>query len=158
MIYLVYPILLILATAVERTWPGWLLVHEQGPQVVLAAVVAMALCAGPVAGCFGGFIGAILLGSMEDAWLGGMFIAYMGVGVVIGVLRGQLLAERMLVASLAALVAVPIAELIRLLFAAPPSPGPWLMQVIIAGPYTALAAAPIFAIVRGITSILQAER
>jgi len=156
-IYLVYPILLILMTATERTWPGWLLVHEQGPHLVLATVIAMALCAGPVAGCFGGLIGALLLGSIEDAWLGGMFIAYMGVGVVIGVLRGQLLAERMLVASLVALLAVPIAELIRVLFAAPPSPGPWLMQVIIAAPYTALAAAPVFAVVRGLTSMLQAE-
>ena len=158
MIYLAYPILLTLATAMERTWPGWLLVRDHGPHLVLATVIGIALSAGPVAGCFGGLIGGVLLASVEDSWMGGLLIAYMGLGLVVGLMRGQLLAERLLVASLVALVATPVAELIRLVFAAPPSPGAWLLGTMIAAPYTALAAAPIFAAVRGVTSLLTPER
>ncbi|MGD9495842.1 MAG: hypothetical protein AB7Y46_06000 [Armatimonadota bacterium] len=157
MTYLAHLALLILATAIERTWPGWLLVREQGPHLVLATVVSIALSAGPVAGCFAGVIGGLLLASMQGAWLGGTFIAYMALGIVVGLLRGQLLAERVLVASLVALLALPVVELIRLVFSAPPSPGPWLLHTLIAAPYTALVAAPVFAAVHGVTSLLRPE-
>jgi len=156
--YLAYPVLLALATALERTWPGWLLVHGQGPHVVLATVIAIALNGGPVAGCFAGLVGGLLLASAEGSWLGGMFVAYMGLGTVIGLMRGQLLAERVLVASVVALIASPVAALIGLLFAAPPSPGPWLLQTLAAAPYTALAAAPVFAAVEAVTRLLHPER
>ena len=39
MSYLAYVVLLALATALERTWPGWLLLQGQGPRVVLATVI-----------------------------------------------------------------------------------------------------------------------
>lgn len=157
MSYLAYVVLLALATALERTWPGWLLLQGQGPRVVLATVIAIALSGGPVAGCFAGLVGGLLLGSAEGSWLGGLFIAYMGLGTIIGLMRGHLLAERVLVASVVALIASPVAALIRLLFAAPPSPGPWLLQTLAAAPYTALAAAPIFAAVELVTRLLRPE-
>jgi len=156
-IYLAYPILLILATAVERTWPGWLLVRGQGPHLVLAAVISIGLSGGPVAGCFGGLVGGLLLASVQGAWLGGTFVAYMGLGVAVGLLRGQLLAERVLVASLVALIALPVVELIRLIFAAPPSPGPWLLHIFVGAPYTALATVPVFGAVRVVTTLLRPE-
>lgn len=158
MSYLAYVVLLALATALERTWPGWLLLQGQGPRVVLATVIAIALSGGPVAGCFAGLIGGLLLGSAESSWLGGLFIAYMGLGTVIGLMRGHLLAERVLVASVVALIASPVAALIGLLFAAPPSPGAWLLQTLAAAPYTALAAAPIFAAVELVTRLLRPEQ
>ena len=61
MAYLAYLVLLVLLTAIERTWPGWLLIYDQGPQLVAAAIISAGLCAGPVAGCFAGLIGALLL-------------------------------------------------------------------------------------------------
>jgi hypothetical protein len=155
--YLAYPILLTLLTAIERTWPGWLLIQGQGPQLVVAAVVSIALCAGPVPGCFGGLIGALLLGSVENAWLGGTFFAFMALGLVVGLLRGALLAERAPMAALVTLAAVPAVEIIRLLFAAPPSPGPWLLQTIIAAPYSGLLALPVFAGFQAITRLLAPE-
>ncbi len=158
MSYLAYVVLLALATALERTWPGWLLLQGQGPRVVLATVIAIALSGGPVAGCFAGLVGGLLLGSAESSWLGGLFIAYMGLGTVIGLMRGHLLAERVLVASVVALIASPVAALIGLLFAAPPSPGAWLLQTLAAAPYTALAAAPIFAAVELVTRLLRPEQ
>lgn len=158
MSYIAYPVLLALATALERTWPGWLLVYGQGPDVVLATVVAVALCAGPVAGCFAGLVGALLLGSVAGSWLGGLFIAYMSLGTVVGLMRGQLLAERVLVAVVVALIASPIAALISLLFAAPTTPGPWLLHTLTAAPYTALVAAPVFAGVEAVIRLLQPER
>lgn len=157
MIYLAYPILLMLLTAIERTWPGWLLIYGQGPALVVAAVVSIGLCAGPVAGCFGGLIGALLLGSVENAWLGGTFFAFMLLGTVVGLLRGAVLAERAPMAALVTLAAVPIVEIIRLLFSAPPSPGPWLLQTAVAAPYSALLAVPVFAGFRAVTRLLEPE-
>jgi hypothetical protein len=157
LIYLAYPILLALLTAIERTWPGWLLIYDQGPHLVVASVVGVALCAGPVAGCYGGLLGALLLGSVNSSWLGGNFFALMLLGTVVGVLRGALLAERAPMAALVTLAAVPIVEVIRLIFAAPPSPGPWLLQTAVAAPYSALVAVPVFAIFQLVTRLLSPE-
>lgn len=158
MIYLAYPIMLILLTAIDRTWPGWLLIYGEGPALVVASVVSIGLCAGPVAGCFGGLIGALLLGSLEPgAWLGGIFFAFMLLGTVVGLLRGALLAERAPMAALVTLIAVPIVEIIRLLFAAPPDPGPWLLQTAVAAPYSALLTIPVFAGFQVITRLLEPE-
>ncbi len=157
MIYLAYPILLMLMTAVGRTWPGWLLIFGQGPELVVASVVAVGLCAGPVAGCYAGLVGALLLASVEGAWLGGAFFAFMLLGAVVGLLRGSLLAERAPMAALVTLAAVPIVEVIRLLFAAPPDPGPWLLHTAVAAPYSALLAIPVFGIFRAVTGLLAPE-
>lgn len=157
MLYVAYSILLVIAVAIERTWPGWLLVQGQGPEVVVAAIVGIALSAGPVAGCFGGLVGALLLGGVEGAWLGGAFVAYMSLGVIVGLMRGSLLAERVLVACLIVVVATPLVELVRMLFAAPPSPTPWLVRVLVEAPYSALVAAPIYAGFRAITNLLAPE-
>lgn len=157
MVYLVYAIVLVLLTAIERTWPGWLLVYDQGPHLVAAAVVSIALCAGPVAGCFGGLIGALVLGSVEGSWLGGVFFGFMMLGIVVGLLRGALLAERAPMAALVTLAAVPIVEVIRLVFAAPPSPGPWLLHTAVAAPYSALLAMPVFAGFQALTRLLAPE-
>ena len=113
MAYLAYAILLVALTAIERTWPGWLLIHDQGPALVVAAVVSAGLCAGPVVGCFGGLIGALLLGSVEGAWLGGTFFGFMVLFTVVGLLRGALLAERAPMAALVTLIAVPVVQIIR---------------------------------------------
>lgn len=157
MAYLAYLILLVLLTAIERTWPGWLLIHDQGPQLVVAAVVSIGLCGGPMAGCFSGLVGALLLGSVESAWLGGTFFAFMTLGTVVGLLRGALLAERAPMAALVTLAAVPVVEIIRLLFAAPPSPAPWVLQMFVAAPYSALLALPVFGMFRAITGLLAPE-
>jgi hypothetical protein len=158
LIYLAYTILLILLTAIERTWPGWLLLYERGPELVLAAVVSIALCAGPVAGCFGGLVGALLLGSVESTWLGGAFFGFMALGFIVGLLRGAWLAERAPMAALVTLVAVPVVAGIRLLFSAPPSPAPWLLETLVAAPYSALLAIPLFAAFRAVTGLLGAEQ
>lgn len=157
MVYFAYAILLVLLTALERTWPGWLLVYSQGPNLVIASVIAVGLCTGPVAGCFAGLIGGLLLGSTEGAWLGGVFVGYMLLGLTVGLLRGALLAERAPVAALVTLAAVPLVELIRLIFAAPPSPGPWVVETALSAPYSALVAMPIFAIFRLVTDLLQPQ-
>jgi len=155
--YLAYVVLLVLATALERTWPGWLLIYGQGPHVVIATVAAIGLSCGPIAGCFGGLVGGLLLGSVEGAWLGGTFAAYMGLGVAVGMMRGTLLAERMLVAVLVVLAVTPLVELVRLLFVAPPNPGAWLVRTLLSAPYSALVAAPSFAAIRGLTALLGTE-
>ncbi len=157
MAYLAYAILLVLMTALERTWPGWLLIHGRGPELVLVSVVSVALCAGPVAGTFAGLVGGLLLGSVEGAWLGGTFVAFMMLGGIVGFLRGALLAERVLVAALSTLAAVPLVAVVRLLFAAPPEPGPWMLQTLIAAPYSALLALPAFAAFKAVTTLLAPE-
>lgn len=157
MVYLAYAILLVVLTAIERTWPGWLLIHDQGPALIVAAVVSAGLCGGPVAGCFGGLVGALLLGSIEGAWLGGAFFAFMALGTAVGLLRGSLLAQRAPMAALVTLIAVPVVQIIRLLFSAPPSPAPWLLQTVIAAPYSALLAVPVFGGFQAVTRLLEPE-
>ena len=109
MSYLAYVGMLALATALERTWPGCCR-YRAGPRVVLATVIAIALSGGPVAGCFAGLVGGLLPGSAEGSWLG--LLSHTWAWNDYGLMRGHLLAERVLVASVVALIASPVAALI----------------------------------------------
>lgn len=145
-----YLVLLAACTALQHTWPGWLLLWGRGPDLVLAGAVCIALTGGPVLGCYAGLCSGLLAGSIESAFLGGYFVAYMSVGTAVGVVRGRLFADRVLVAALIVLCAAPAVDLIRLVFAPPPSPGSWLAQTLVGAPYSAVAAAPVYLIVRAI--------
>jgi hypothetical protein len=81
----------------------------------------------------------------------------MALGTVVGLLRGTLLAERAPMAALVTLAAVPIVEIIRLIFAAPPNPAPWVLQLLIAAPYSALLAMPVFSGFHWLTRLLAPE-
>jgi len=84
-------------------------------------------------------------------------MAYMSAGTAVGLVRGRVFAERVLVAVLVVLCAAPAADLIRLVFAPPPSLGSWLTQVLIGAPYSAAAAAPMYLVVRAVMSRLLGD-
>jgi hypothetical protein len=149
-----YLVLLAACAALQHTWPGWLLLWGRAPDLALAGTVCIALTGGPMLGCYAGLCSGLLAGSTESALLGGYFVAYMGVGTAVGLVRGRLFADRVLVAAVIVLCAVPVVELIRLVFAPPPSPGPWLVQTLVGAPYSAVAAAPIYLVVRAMKARL----
>lgn len=153
-IYVVYLLLIAVCTALQHTWPAWLLLWGRPPDLALAAVVCAALTGGPVLGCYTGFCSGLLVGSTESALLGGYFIAYVGTGTALGWVRGSLFADRVTVAVVVVLCTAPMVDLIRLIFAPPVDPGLWLVQTIAGAPYSALAAVPMYLIVRGITDRL----
>ncbi len=152
--YVLYIVLLAACTALQHTWPGWLLVCGRAPDLVLAAVVCIALSGGPLLGCYAGLCGGLLLGSTEAAWLGGYFVGYMSAGTAVGLVRGRLFADRVVVAVVIVLCAVPVVDLIRLIFAPPASPGAWFVQTLVGGPYSAILAVPVYLMVKGITDRL----
>ena len=154
-IYVVYLLLIAACTALQHTWPAWLLLWGRPPDLALGVVVCAALTGGPVLGCYTGFCSGLLVGSTESALLGGYFIAYMGTGTALGWVRGSVFADRVMVAVVVVLCTAPVVDVIRLIFAPPASPGPWLIQTIVGAPYSALAAAPIYLLVRSIVDRLS---
>jgi len=160
MTWVAYPITVlftILATATQNTWPGWLLVLGRAPDVVLGAVVAVAIGGGPVLGCFAGLCAGLLVGSTQSAALGAFLLTYMLAGTLVGFMRGTLLADRVLVPMLVVLVAAPIGDLLRLLIAPPDQLSPWLLAMLTAALYSALVAAPVYLLVRLLTDRLYQE-
>ena len=157
-VYVVYLLLIAACTAVAHTWPVWLLAWGRAPDLALAAVICVALTGGPVLGCYAGFCAALLTGSAEAAFLGGYFAAYMSVGTAVGLVRGRLFADRVTVAVAIVLCLAPVVDLIRLIFCPPASPGSWLLQTIAGAPYSAMAAAPMYVVVRGIAERLAGPR
>ncbi|HUS80487.1 MAG TPA: hypothetical protein VM283_04405 [Armatimonadota bacterium] len=161
MSWLAYPLsalLIVVATALENTWPGWLLLLGRRPDVALATVVAVALGGGPVLGCFAGLVAALLAGSTQSLMFGSLFLAYMGVGTLVGLLRGTLIADRVVVAMLVLAVAGPLKDITLMLFAPPQSPSPWLLGMLVAAPYSAAVAAPVYALTRLLLDRVSLER
>ncbi|MCD6359528.1 MAG: hypothetical protein J7M38_01605 [Armatimonadetes bacterium] len=152
--WVAYPItalLLIVATALQNTWPGWLLLLGRGPDVALTAVVAVAISGGPVLGCFAGLMAGLFVPASQSLSLGAFLLTYMLAGTVVGLMRGMLLADRLLVPMLIVLVTAPLAEAIRMIIAPPLAPAPWMLGALVTGIYSAVAAAPVHALVRLIT-------
>lgn len=160
MSWIAYPItafIVIAATALQNTWPGWLLLLGRGPNLALAAVVAVAVTGGPVLGCFAGLMAGLLVAATQSAPLGTHLFIAMVAGTLVGFLRGTLLADRMLVPMIVMLIAAPLADMLRMLIAPPAQVSPWLLGTLIAAPYSALAAAPVYLFVRLLTDRVYRE-
>jgi len=160
MTWVAYPItvlLLVLATALQNTWPGWLLLLGRTPDVALVTVVAIAISGGPVLGCFAGLTGGLLVAATQAEALGAFLLTYMLVGTLVGLMRGTLLADRVLVPVLVVLLAAPLTEVMRMVIAPPAEPAPWVLGALVAAIYSAVLAAPVYILVRLLTDRLFGE-
>jgi len=159
--WLVYPIsvlLVVIATALQNTWPGWLLLLGRGPDLVLATVVAVGLAGGPVLGCLAGLVAGMTMAASQSAMFGAFFFTYMTVGILVGLMRGTIFADRVLAAMLIVAVAGPLADMLRMVIAPPAAPQPWLLSTILAAPYSGLGTAPVYAVARAIVGAVSRER
>jgi cell shape-determining protein MreD len=141
-------LLLLLLAAAQSTWPTWLRLSGQAPELVLAAVISLGLACGGATGLTAGFIGAFLWASLADMPMGNLFISYMGLGFVAGTMRGRMFSDRVSLAAILVAASVIVAALIKLILAPPPSPESWLAVVFARAVFSALATIPIYPLVR----------
>ncbi len=161
MSWIAYPVsglMVALAVAAQNTWAGWLLLMGRAPDLPLATVVAVGLSGGPVVGCFAGLVAGLLVASSQSAMFGSFLFTYMAVGILVGLMRGSVFADRVLAAMIIVAVAVPVTDLVRMILAPPEVAHPWLLASILAGPYTGVVAAPIYTVTRAIIGIVSPER
>jgi hypothetical protein len=146
-VYTYHAIGMLACVALQNSWPTWLAIHGQAPDLALVLTLATGLARGPQEGFISGFIGALLIGSGQGLPFAPLFIKFMSVGFVAGLLRGRLVSDRAMVAALLSLVAIVVVRLITLVLVPPPSPWAWLRETLAQAPYSALMAAPLFALV-----------
>lgn len=134
----------------QSTWPLWLKVQGQGPELTLAAVVCLGLVTGGTSGLMAGFLGALLWASVSSTPMGNLFVSYMSLGLLAGVLRGRMFSDRVAVAVMIVAISVVLAAIVRLVLAPPPSPQSWFTVVMVRSLYSALMAMPIYLLVRAV--------
>jgi hypothetical protein len=113
------------------------------PDLVLVLVVLVGLFHGAEEGAWCGLVGALAVAALTSFPLGGLFVAYMGVGIAMGLLGQQIFSDRLPVLILIVFVALLVAHLVRLVFVPAPSFGQWLLWTLLVGLYSALAAVPL---------------
>ncbi len=161
MSWIAYPVsglMVALAVAAQNTWAGWLLLMGRAPDLPLATVVAVGLGGGPIIGCFAGLVAGLLTASSQSAMFGSFLITYMTVGILVGLMRGSVFADRVLAAMIIVAVAVPASDVVRMIVAPPEVAHPWLLASVLAGPYTGLVAAPIYIVAHAFIRIVSPER
>ena len=146
--YIIGFVLLLGCASLEDAWPFWLRIGGGPPFLVVAAVACIGLVRGAVDGCLAGLVGALLLGGATHTPLGGLFLGFMAVGTLAGLLRGTLFAERLPVAVLIAALGVTVASIVRMIFVPPPEFLPWTKATLGAVVLTAHAAPLVFWLAR----------
>jgi hypothetical protein len=143
----------LLLAAGEQAWAPWLkLSGTVAPNLVLGAIVLVALFRGPVEGAWMGLLGALCVGALADYPLGGLFVAYMGCGTLLGILSQTVFSNRLPLLMLTVFLAVLVAGLVGLVFIPPPTFGAWLAHLLLEALYSALATVPLAWLARQILS------
>ena len=138
-----FVVVLILA-ALELSWAPWLkLGGAVTPDLVLTAVVLVGLLRGPLEGAWMGLAGAVCVGALADHPLGGLFAAYMGCGIVLGILGQTIFSNRLPLLMLTVFLATLVAGLVGLVFTPPPAFGSWLSQLLLQAVYSGLITLPL---------------
>lgn len=150
MAYLIVALAMAAACVIETAWPAALFWRGERPEVLVAAVMTTAVAFGGGLGLGAGFFAALFRGPMAQEPWGGLFVAYMLVGLASGLLGHRLLVRRALAAAPGALVAALLFRVALMLFQPPAALGLWLMGTLHALVYTMLVAVPLHALVLGL--------
>jgi len=132
---------------VETVWPTALFWGGERPELLVAVVMTTAVAYGSRLGLVAGFMAAFWRGPLEHHAWGGLFVAYMAVGLLGGLVGHRLLVRRALAAAPAALVAAVLFRVLLLIFQPPSALGLWLLGTFHAVVYTMLLAVPLHALV-----------
>jgi len=141
-------VLLLVLAAAQSTWPQWLRLWGQTPQLVLAAVISLGLSCGGPSGLTAGFLGAFFWAALSDAPVGNLFISYMGLGFLAGTMRGRMFSDRLSLAVILIAAGVLVTGPINLLLAQPPSPQAWVAAVLGRAVFSALLGVLVYPLVR----------
>ena len=141
-------LLLLVCVAAQSTWPAWLRLRGQVPELTLAAVLSIGLTTGGTSGLTAGFLGAFLWASVTGLPVGNLFFSYMGLGFLAGAMRGRMFSDRVLLALILVAGGVIVAAVVNLLVAPPPSPQSWVIVVLDRALYSALVTIPIYSLSR----------
>jgi cell shape-determining protein MreD len=134
--------------AAQSTWPTWLRLRGQVPDLALAAVLSIGLTTGGLSGLTAGFLGAFFWASVAGLPMGNLFVSYMGLGFLAGAMRGRMFSDRILLAAILVAAGVIVAAVVSLLLAPPPSPQSWIAVVFNRALYSALLTVPIYSLMR----------
>ncbi|NLO74360.1 MAG: hypothetical protein GX100_09680 [candidate division WS1 bacterium] len=135
--------MLVLA-ALELSWAPWLkLGGAVAPKLVLVAVVLVGLFRGPLEGAWSGMAGALCVAALGALPMGGLFVAYMGCGIFLGILGQTIFPNRLLLLMLTVFLAVLVAGIVGLIFAPPPVFGSWLGHLFLEALYSAVLTVPL---------------
>ena len=140
--------LLLICVAAQSTWPTWLRLHGQVPDLTLAAVISLGLTTGSLSGLTAGFVGGFLWGSVAGLPLGNLFVSHMGLGFLAGAMRGRMFSDRLLLAVIVVAAGVMVAAVVNLVLAPPPSPQQWVSAVLARAVFSGLLTVPIYALTR----------
>ena len=143
-------VVLIVCAGLQLAWPEWLRIHEQAPDLTLAAILSIGLTTGLAEGLTAGFIGAYLWGAASDSPLGNLFLTHMSLGLLAGSLRGRVFADRISVAVGLVIAGVAVASLVRLVLWPPPSPQRWITLVLSQSLYSGLLTPPVYLLARAL--------
>jgi hypothetical protein len=142
--------LLMVLSSLQSTWPTWLRLYGQPPDLILAAVVSLGLTSGALAGATAGFLGAFLWASVADLPVGNLFVSHMGLGFLAGTMRGRTFSDRLSLAAILVAASVMAAAVVNLVLAPPPSPQSWFVAALARAAYSALVSVPIYPLVRAL--------
>jgi hypothetical protein len=145
--YVMVAVAMAAGCVIESVWPPPVFWGGERPEVLVAAVTTTGLVFGGHLGLVAGFFAALFRGALSREPWGGLFVAYMVVGLAGGVVGHRLLVRRALAAAPAALAAATIFRLVLMLFQPPAVLGLWALGTAHALLYTALVAVPIHALV-----------
>lgn len=143
-------LLMIICAAAQTTWPSWLRLYGQVPDLTLGAVICVGLCTGANSGLQAGFLGAFFWGAVSSSPWGNLFLSHMGLGLVAGSLRGRVFADRISIAVLLVALGEVLASIVQLLLAPPPSPQAWFGHMLMRALYSGLLAVPLYLLVRAL--------
>lgn len=141
-------LLLLLAAAAQSTWPQWLRLYGQVPDLTLAAVLSIGLTTGAPSGLTAGFLGAYLWASIAGLPIGNLFVSHMGLGFLAGAMRGRMFSDRLLLAMIVVAAAVVVAAVVNLVLAPPPTLGNWISAVFTRALFSGLLAMPVYGLMR----------
>ncbi len=150
MLQIIYALLLILSVATQYAWPAWLHVGSCAPQLALVAVLCIGLLRGSMAGLLAGFFAAWLSASVGDQPMGTLFISYMGIGMLAGLLSGNIFSTRLTVAALSSFVASVIASLLLLIASSQNGAGSWWHITAMTALATAIWSIPAYWLFRAL--------
>ena len=136
---------IVVLAAVQRAWPDLLRLHSLAPDLLVVMVCAIGLFRGPLSAYGAGLGAGLLAAAAERGPFGALLAGRMAVGLLAGLLRGRVFADRLLVAPVVAALAVLAADLAQLVLA-PPSEGfaQWLREFVVRALYSAACAPLLF--------------